>query len=121
MNQASTSRNDLLHVGLMNQAPTPRNDLLHVGLMNQAPTSRNDILFSHCEPEWARQSYVSSRALRSLRYLSTYLLAVWDIWVLSLLQEYQTPVPLWSGASQQCLQRSAEQSGQPWLDPRHQI
>ena len=78
----------------MNQAPTSRNDLLHVGLMNQAPTSRNDILFSHCELEWTRQSSVASRALRSLRYLSTYLLAEEDIWVLSLLQEYQIPIPL---------------------------
>ena len=35
MNQAPTSSNNILLVGLMNQAPTSS---FYVGLMNQAPT-----------------------------------------------------------------------------------
>jgi len=33
---------------------TSRNDILHMGLMNKAPTPRNDILFCHCEPEMGK-------------------------------------------------------------------
>ncbi len=44
-----------------------------------------------------------------------------ETWVLSPLQEYHIPLPLWSGVPRRCLQHFGGISGQLSLDPEHQL